>query len=261
MGDLDLWVTAEAMPAARTALGNLGYSEHGKGTRPLAIQEQMSGEVQLVGSEAGQGLIELHWGAFAGEWLRRTAAVDHREIFCRARPAQIAGREAWIMAPEDAMIQLAVHLAVNHQMAYPGVRGLLDVALLARNEKVDWGSTVERAKAWRVATATWLVLAMTQALLGLPGAEQALSALAPSPRRRKTLRRFSTEESILAGSDITGGPRRLVYQLTLVDRSRDAAKLVGRTLWPEPGWLEARYGHGGPAVRMRHFAGAARGRV
>jgi hypothetical protein len=261
MGDLDLWVTAEAMPSARAALASLGYTEHGKDDRPLAIQAQMSGEVQLVGRAAGQGLIELHWGAFAGEWLRRTAAVDHRAIFCRARAGQIAGCEAWTMAPEDALIQLAVHLAINHQMAYPGVRGLLDVALLARTETVDWLALAARAREWRVATATWLVLSLTESLLGLPGAEVAVAALAPFERKQAAIRRFVTAQSVLTGKDITGGPRRFAYQLVLVDRPHDAARLVGRTLWPERNWLRARYGTAGPGVRVRHLAGAARGRI
>lgn len=261
MGDLDLWVTAEAMPVARAALVGLGYAERSKDDRPLAIQAQMSGEVQLVGRAAGQGLIELHWGAFAGEWLRRTAAVEHREIFCRARGAQIAGHEAWIMAPEDALLQLAVHLAVNHQMAYPGARGLLDVALLGRAEQVDWSALAARAREWRVATAAWLVLAMTESLPGLPGSRLAVASLAPATSRQAIIRRFVTEETLLAGKDITGGPRRFAYQLALVDRPQDAARLVGRTLWPERGWLKARYGTAGPGVRVRHLAGAARGRI
>ncbi len=261
MGDLDLWVAAEAMPAARAALATMGYAEHGKDDRPLAIQAQMSGEVQLVGRAPGQGLIELHWGAFAGEWLRRTAAIDHQGLFCRARRASIAGREAWTLAPEDALIQLAVHLAVNHQMAYPGIRGLLDVALLSRAEKVDWPALAERAKGWRVGAATWQVLAMTDALLGLPGADEAIASLTPPASQQASLRRFVTEATVLAGKDITGGPRRFAYQLALVDRPRDAARLIGRTLWPESGWLKARYGSTGPVIRARHLAGAARGRI
>jgi hypothetical protein len=261
MGDLDLWVTAESMPAARAALVELGYIERDKESRPPALQAQISGEVQMIGSGAGQGLVELHWGAFAGEWLRRTAAIDHRDIFCRARPAEIAGCLAWVMAPEDALIQLALHLAVNHQMAYPGARGLLDVALLARHEQVDWSSLAGRADAWRVATAVWLVLALTERLFGLPGSAPAVASLAPSGAKQATIRHFVTEETVLAGKDITGGPRRFAYQLALVDQPLDAARLVGRTLWPERSWLQARYGTTGPRIRARHLAGAARGRI
>jgi hypothetical protein len=261
MGDLDLWVTAEAMPAARAALAAMGYAEHGKDDRPLAIQAQMFGEVQLVGRAPGQGLIELHWGVFDGEWLQRTAAIDHPGILCRARPTRIAGCAAWTMAPEDALIQLAVHLAVNHQMAYPGIRGLLDVALLSRAETVNWSELAPRAQGWRVAAATWQVLAMTDDLLGLAGASEAIATLAPAAPQQASLRRFVSQETVLAGKDMTGGPRRFAYQLALVDRPRDAARLVGRTLWTENGWLTARYGSAGPTVRVRHLARAARGRI
>jgi len=166
-----------------------------------------------------------------------------------------------VMAAEDAAIQLAVHLSVNHQMAYPGVRGLLDVALLARAEAVDWAVVAQRSRAWRVATATWLVLQVTDELLGLPEARGAIAALTPSALRRRLLARFTGPDEVLAGKDITGGPRRLLYQLLLVDRPRDAVRLVGRTLWPEPSWLAVRYGGQGAGVRLRHLGRALRGRL
>lgn len=261
MGDLDLWVTEAAMPIARAALVRAGYREHEKAERPLELQRNTSGEVPLMGAGAGQGLVELHWGTFAGEWLRRTAAVDEAEIRCRARVVQVAGREAWTLSPEDAVLQLAVHFAVNHQMAYPGVRGLLDVRLLASADPVDWAALAERARMWRVRTCTWLVLSLTRELLGLPGADAAIAALAPSRWRRAMLRRFVDARYVLEGRDMTGGPRRLVFQLLLVDRPRDAARLIGRTLWPERAWLQARYGGAGLGVRVLHSARAMRGRL
>ena len=215
----------------------------------------------MVSSTAGRGLVELHWGAFAGEWLRQTAAVDSAALLCRTQPVQVAGCEAWVLAPEDALIQAAVHLAINHQMAYPGLRGLLDVALLVRSPEFDWAAVAERAGEWRVATATWLVLERTAVLLGLPGSEDARRVLAPSPIRQGWLDRFVSVQHMLEGRDMTGGPRRLVFQLLLVDRPRDAIKLVARSLWPERAWLAARYGAASPLVRARHLVNAARGRL
>ena len=122
-----------------------------KAERPVALQAQREGEIQLVGRTPGSGLIELHWGVFAGEWLHRAAAVDDIGIRGRAVSVTIAGRPALMLAPEDAIIQLAAHLAVSHQMAAPGLRGLLDVALLARSQPVDWQAVAERARGWRVA--------------------------------------------------------------------------------------------------------------
>ncbi len=261
MGDLDLWLADEAMPRCQAALEAAGYRQRVKAARPLALQAQRQGEIQLIGGRPGHGLVELHWGVFAGEWLRRVAAADSAGLRCRAVPVTLAGRPAWTLGPEDGIIQLAVHLAVNHQMAYPGVRGLLDVTLLAASAAVDWRAVAERAAAWRMAAPTWLVLSLAAELFGLPGAEPAIAALRPGGARRSLLARFTGSAAALRGRDITHSPLRLLYQLVLVDRPADAARLVWRTLWPERAWLAARYGSTALGVRVRHLLSAARGRV
>ncbi len=110
MGDLDLWLEADEMNRAQTALETAGYRQHTKDARPPALQAQREGEIQLVGRQASHGLVELHWGVFAGEWLRRTAAADSADLRERVVPVTLAGRPAQTLAPEDAIIQLAVHL-------------------------------------------------------------------------------------------------------------------------------------------------------
>ncbi len=261
MGDLDLWLAAAEMPAAVAALQAAGYRRHGKDTRPLELQAGREGEIQLAGAQPGQGLVELHYGVFAGEWLHRTAAVDSAGLAARVVPVTVAGRPARTLAPEDAVIQLAVHLAVNHQMAYPGVRALLDICLVACSHAVDWATVAQRARAWRVRTAVWQVLSLADGLLGLPEASPALTALQPSALRRRLLALFVTPASMLAGRDITGGPARFIYQLLLADRPRDAARLLGRALWPEDAWLAARYGRTGRRTRAAHLLAAVRGRI
>lgn len=261
MGDLDLWLCDEEMSRAQAALEAVGYRQYVKGARPLALQAQREGEIQLIGRQPGHGLVELHWGVFAGEWLRRTAAVDSAGLRERTVQVTLSGRPARTLAAEDAIIQLAVHLAVNHQMAYPGARGLLDIALVTINNRVDWDAVVQRARAWRVSVATWLVLALTAELFGLHDAHAASLQLQPVPARRQLLAYFTGPQAVLAGRDITHSRRRLLYQLVLVDRPRDAARLVWRALWPEEAWLTARYGAATPGVRARHLLTAARGRI
>ena len=92
MGDLDLWIDLDAMPRAQAALEGLGYVQRLKAERPVALQAQREGEIQLVGRTPGSGLIELHWGVFAGEWLHRAAAVDDIGIRGRAVSVTITGR-------------------------------------------------------------------------------------------------------------------------------------------------------------------------
>ena len=59
-----------------------------------------------MGRTPGSGLVELHWGVFAGEWLHRAAAVDDGGIRGRAVSVTIAGRPALMLAPEDASSSL-----------------------------------------------------------------------------------------------------------------------------------------------------------
>jgi hypothetical protein len=261
MGDLDLWLAAAEMPAAVAVLQAAGYRRHGKDTRPLELQAGREGEIQLAGAHPGQGLVELHYGVFAGEWLHRTAAVDSAGLAARAVPVTVVGRPAATLAPEDAVIQLAVHLAVNHQMAYPGVRALLDVCLVARSGPLDWAAVSQRARDWRVRTAVWQVLSLADGLLGLPGVSPALAVMQPSRLRRHLLARFVNPGSILAGRDLTHGRVRFIYQLLLADQPRDAARLLARALWPEDAWLAARYGHAGWRIRVAHLLAAVRGRI
>jgi len=268
MGDLDLWVTTAEMPRAVGALEALGYIQQVKAQRPLALQAANDGEVQMFRPLPAEGLIELHWGAFSGEWLRRTAQVDVAAIRTRAIPAALRmfaegpsrAASALTLAPEDAILQLAVHFAINHQLTHPWGRGLADIALLARFHGLDWDAMAERARAWRIATATWVVLRLAVELVGLTEAERAIERLAPSPLRCQLLKRILDGSSIVELRDLTRGWQRFMLQTLLVDRPRDAIHLVCRALWPEREWLVARYGRAGAGVRWRHLVAAASGR-
>ncbi len=261
MGDLDLWVTDAEMPKAQAALEAIGYQFAAKSDRPPALMRMYMGEVALHGRRPGTGLVELHWGVFPGEWLRRTAAIDEDAVRARVQPVRVADQPAWILAAEDSIIQLAVHFAVNHQLAYPWLRGLVDVTLLARHQPIDWNLIVARARAWRVATATWLVLKLTVELTGLHEAVECVRQLSPSPLRRWLIGRFANADGLVAMHDLSRSRWRFVYLLLLVDRLRDAARLVYRAVWPEDEWLTARYGQAGFKRRVQHLLSALRGRI
>lgn len=261
MGDLDLWIPASEMHRAQAVLEAWGYAQYIKPHRPTAFQRQAEGEVQLCGRTPGSGLVELHWGIFPGEWLRRTAIVDQGGIYDRVVPTTLVGQPARVLAAEDAVIQLAVHIAVTHQFASSAVRGLMDIALLARWRPVDWAVVAQRAAAWRVGVATWQTLTLARALTGLDDSAAACTVLAPSPLRRWLLRLFINEGSLLGMRDLTRGPARFMLQLLLVDRLGDAARLLGRAIWPEAAWLALRYGAATPAIRARHLWFALQGRM
>jgi len=259
MGDIDLWVTAEEMPQAWRALEGDGYTQRSKDSRPLEFQAQHDGEVQLVSQAPGRGLIELHWGVFAGEWLRWVAPVDRTGLRQRVRPVMLLGQPAYALAPEDHLIQVAVHVAINHQFTFSVLRSLLDLVMMAR-AGVEWPVVVARAQAWRVATAVGYALKLAAELYDEPALAAPAAQMLPL-RQEQNLPRYVSAQSIMAGEQLAASRRRLVFLLNATDRRRDAVRLVVRTLWPDDDWLAALYGRRGAAVRWRHMRSALQGNI
>ncbi len=261
MGDLDLWLSAPEVFQAQAVLEATGYCYDPKVDRPLALMEIHSGEIRLYEPNGATGVVELHFGVFPGEWLRRVARVDEAAIRARCQPVELVGCSAWTLAHEDHLLQVAIHNAINHQLSLSTVRSLVDVTLLARHTPLDWPAIIQRAREWRVATATWLVLSLTVELCGLAEVADAARQLAPSPLRQKLIGLFANAQSLVDMRDLSKSKWRYVYLLLMVDRKRDAVKLVYRALWPEEEWLQARYGRSGWRTRLRHVFDAARGRI
>jgi len=238
MSDLDLWIGRGRIAEAVSLLRDLGYRE----------ERHADGETQLRPALRRGGLVELHESAFRGWWIRWTASVDEAGAWQRATPCA-AGRAARRLAPEDEVIQLACHLVTNHVAQAP-LRGLLDLALVARSRRPDWAEVADRAARWRLATAVWLALDRAERLIGLPGADAALARLRPSLARRLVLSRVAAPFSIL--TERSAWTRRPIVPLVCADRVRDAARMVRHAAWPARPWLVARYGARG-AGRLAHL--------
>ena len=255
MSDLDIWVQDDDMPRAVENLLGLGFrQEPNLPHRPSALQRRSAGELVFRPARGGHGLVELHYGAFPGWWIQRVAHPDTEGLWRRAEPMG-PGRHALRLAAEDAVLQTAFHVAVN-QFGQAPLRGMMDLAVLARTRALDWDAVAERASAWRLKTATWLVLDTAHRMIGLPGCDVAVSQLRPARVRRAALRAFVTPRALLSGRDLTRKSRRHLFMLGLVDRPRDGACLLGRTLWPETWWIAARYGR--PVGRIEHLWGLVR---
>lgn len=241
MSDIDIWVGDKDMPRAVKTMQRLGFVAYGKEARPPDLQMLSKGEIRFHKPDWQHGLVELHWSAFPGWWVQRTAVVDHKAIWARAEPLTIAGCQVYQLAAEDMIIQLAVHLAVNHQFDDISLRALMDMALLARSRTVEWHVVGERARTWQVGVAVWTALAIAAQLAGIPGLEEMNRQLSPTAVRRRLLSFFVSPQTILAGRNLTKSKARYLFLLLLVDRCPDIVRFLFRTLWPEREWLVARY--------------------
>lgn len=238
MGDVDLWVQRKELDAARRVMESLGYTSRSKEDRPQELQDALTGETQYFKSNAT--MVELHWNVFPGEWLRHTARIDERAVWERTLPYK--GETVRQLSPEDAILHLCVHLAVNHQMSSIGLRTLLDLDRVRIRWSIDWGTVVQRAREWRVSHATWLVLRMLEEILGDREMRLPLRELGPTPLRRSILRRFISPRKMIEGIHIIRGPKRFLFLLALVDRPAAAFHMIWRAFMPDRTWLTLRYG-------------------
>jgi hypothetical protein len=256
MSDLDLWVQRQQLDAARAVMQSLGYVSRSKADRPLALQDALAGETQMF--KANAPLVEIHWNIFPGEWVRHTTRIDEDVVWHRTVPLE--GEGVRQLSPEDAVIQSCVHLAVSHQMSGIGLRTLLDLDLARQQWVIDWRAVGQRARAWRVSCATWLVLQALAGVFGDPGNQLPLGGLSPSPFRRFVLKRFASTRLLMEGLDLSSGPRRFLFLLSIVDRPADAVVLLWRALFPDRLWLTLRYDLPGATswrvwrLRLRHIA-------
>lgn len=286
MDDIDLWISEFDMVPAQKALERIGYVRKEERTQPLRLEGGYEREVQMIGTRPGTGFVELHGFVLAGGWMRYTTAIDQDSIRERLVPLEVQGRHALTLSPEDAVIQLALHIAVSHQMLGNGVvRSLMDAALFGRHSCIDWELVARRALAWKVATATWLVLRLACDMAGLAGAETALQRLAP-PRWKKRLlsvwvsargdwlwkqhwlsirSAFSNEPRNPSMTERNArpahGPLRFVLQLLLIDHAADVCRMIARGIWPDRVWLLARCGKADIPARLNYLGEAVSGRV
>ncbi len=240
-GDLDLWIQPEQLALAQAILEGLGYSLHSKKDRPPALAQILGVELKMTGQGDNLHLIELQSPLIRGEWIRCTTSVDHASLWQRRVPARLDGHAYPTLAPEDTLIYLCIHQAVNHQFGAPWLRNLLDVHQVVGYYDLDWSVVAERASAWRVATVVWTTLDLARRLLDSAVPETAMQRLAPPVYRRRLIAGLDLERALLELHSGGYNHRRFLTQLLLVDRWQDAARLLLHGAFPEAAWLRARY--------------------
>jgi hypothetical protein len=186
------------------------------------------------------------------------AYIDRPGVEARTRAVTLGTFPARVLEPADALIQVALHLVFCTPISGEAMKLLLDVLYLAR-EISDWGVVIERAKKWRVANAVGLVLALSDELFGLPEAQSAILQLRPGALRRWLIRPFVNPAALLADRNLGKVRLRWLFRLSMVDRPRDAMRVVFHGIWPEKAWLKMRYGQSNwrawAVHMMRSFVG------
>lgn len=171
MGDLDILVPPEQVPAAVEAMHQMGYA--------FIITQNPQREAytdnHVPALVKAAVAVELH------HTLTPPACryhVDLAELWTRTTPVKLVSAAAAGFCAEDLLLHLCEHMAYQHVFDL-GLRGLCDVDLVIRHyqAQLDWAALAERANRWGWSRGVYLTLYLAKHLLGTPIDEERLRLL------------------------------------------------------------------------------------
>lgn len=242
MGDLDVLVERRYFRRAHDILKAEGY--HFEFRHPLE-------EANLAAAESGGGAeywkllpnseklwFELQWRPVAGRWIRPDQEPSAEELIARSIP--IPDTDVRLLAPEDNLLQVALHTAKHTYVRAPGFRLHLDVERIVRAyPDLDWPLFLERVTALEVKTAVYFSLLIPHELFGTPIPEQVLTALRPPAWKERLISRWLDRVGLFNPHEQKfSKPGYIIFNSLLYDDFRGLL----RGLFPSGTWMRERYG-------------------
>ncbi len=233
--DLDLLVRPGDVESAKAVLLDLGCQDPTPEPWPGYLQRY-----QRACSFAWPGehsfCIDLHWALLDLPYHAHRMPVE--ELFARARPVEIAGVPALVLALEDHLIYAAGHLAFSHSYDPALFRPYEAAAQIVQAGPVlDWDTVAARTVAWRLVLPVRHLIDQLAALwpaVAPPAVAARFAALRPTPAEARVHR------WCLAWHD-NAALMTLLMGLTMPGVGRRLRFLV-ETAFPKPGFLRQVYG-------------------
>lgn len=182
MGDVDVLVSKKQFRQAHNILTEHGYilkfrCEFEEDS--LEAAEHGGGAEYSVQLDDGNHLwFELQWRPVAGRWIQPDQEPNADELVLRS--IAIEGSDVRLLAPEDNLLQVALHTAKHTFVRAPGFRLHTDVDRIVTTQNIDWGVFVTRVIALKTQTAVYMSLSMAKNLLGTDVPAHVLEDLKPS---------------------------------------------------------------------------------
>jgi hypothetical protein len=143
MVDMDLLLRPDELQRAVGALQGAGWSPTGEERRshwqPYHLAMMSDGPVRIF--------LELHWNLVQPGRYRLMPA----ELFERALPVEVCGRELLGLEPHDHAAYLLLHHVSHHFERR--LKGALDLKMIAEREAIDWALVGERLARWEALAA------------------------------------------------------------------------------------------------------------
>ena len=138
--------------------------------------------------------LELQWRPIAGRWIQPHNEPNGNQLMNDS--IEVKGSNIRILAPEDNLLQVALHTAKHSYVRAPGFRLHSDVDRVVRFQKIDWQIFINKVIDLKLKTAVYFSLFFAKELLNTPIPEFVFDKLNPSWYRKKIILYFINRAGI-----------------------------------------------------------------
>lgn len=240
MGDLDVLVEERQFRQAHQILLAEGYNFEFRSPleKPtLEAAEQGGGAEYWKILPGGEKLwLELQWRPVAGRWIRPDQEPKGEELLARSIP--IPGSAARLLAPEDNLLQIALHTAKHSYVRAPGFRLHTDVDRIVRRQPPNWEVFLARVISLEVKTPVYFSLAIPLFLFGTPIPDEVLIKLKPPSWKIALITSWLQRVGLFNPDEPKFGRAGFVLFTALL---YDDLQGLWRGLFPGKAWMRAHY--------------------
>jgi hypothetical protein len=190
--DIDLLFQIDRIDAAARCLLDRGY-------QPLDYDTPRGHHhIPPFATPDGRFSIELHHHVLPEA---NPYAIDLDTLTARTELRSLAGVEARVLAAEDTLWHVCVHLAYGHRYEWYPLRSLTDILALTSYtaHAMDWDLLLDTVRRTRTAGAIYWPLRLSQHWLGASIPDVVLRQLAPPTATRRLIERVIESPYILDG--------------------------------------------------------------
>lgn len=198
MGDIDLLISTKDFHFAHELiLKKLGYIFKFRSEFEI---EDLNDAFKGGGTEYykiidGQKVwLELQWRPIAGRWIQPHNEPNGNELVRNS--ISVKNSSVKILAPEDNLLQVALHTAKHSYVRAPGFRLHSDVDRIIRFQEIDWSRFENMVIKLKLKTAVYFSLFFANNLLSTPIPNEVLKKLRPTWYREIVIRYYIKKAGI-----------------------------------------------------------------
>jgi hypothetical protein len=240
MGDLDVLVAKRHFRRAHELLLDEGYTfEFRSPLEKASLEAAESGggaEYWRVLPGGEKLWLELQWRPVAGRWIRPDQEPEAEALLAGSIP--IGGSAARLLAPEDNLLQIALHTAKHSYVRAPGFRLHTDVDRVVHRQRLNWEVFLARVRSLGVKTPVYFSLAIPRFLFGTPIPDEVLVQLQPPAWKLALITNWLQRAGLFNPDAPKFGRAGFVFFTALL---YDDLTGLWRGLFPGKAWMRVHY--------------------